>query len=110
MAVGDRELLRRDGDEVRTAVGRQEAPAVAEAFPTPLDLVAALGEVLDAVVEADDARDLVADLLRRRERDHARVLRIDAAREVDEDLPLRARFADARAWDLGAEEDAPLGR
>ena len=36
-------------------------------------------------------------------------LRVHPCREVGEDLPLAARLADARAGDLGAEDDAALG-
>ena len=58
-----------------------------------------------------DAGDLVADGLRpRRSRISRAAVGSTAPRQVDEDLPLAARLADARPGDLGAEGDAPLGR
>src|SRR4051794_17621846 len=103
------DLRRCDGEEARPAVGRGEVAALAEARAAPLDRVTGGAQQLDPRVHGDDARDLVADLLPRRERALRGALGSDATREVDEDLPLAAHLARARTGDLRAERDAALG-
>ena len=77
------------GGEVGLAVGGGEHPAVAQARPAPLELVARVAQVLDAVVERDDARDLLANRLAVRERHALGAVRVDAPRQVEVDLPFR---------------------
>ena len=108
-ALGHVDRVRRHHAEVRLAVGGREHAAFAQARAADLDRVAGLAQPLDARVARHDARDLGADRAGGLAAEAVGELGAHAARDVGEDLPLRPRLADARAGDLGAERDAPLG-
>src|SRR2546428_8403430 len=95
---------------MRAAVRRRETPALAQEAPAPLKGVATRDEALDARVCRDDRRDLVAYLGCGREAKRHRTFRTYAPADLREDRPLGARLARTRAGDLGAQDDAPLGR
>src|SRR5262245_49848695 len=101
LAVAGTATLRRRARELRLAVGRRERPVRVEPRPPPLDALPALRELLDARVERDRAGDLVADRLRRGERDARAQLRPHPRGHLAEDLPLRLGAADAAAAHLG---------
>src|SRR5215207_84904 len=102
------DLRRRDGEEAGPSVGSGERPAFAQARPAPLDRVTGGAQELDPRVHGHHARDLVADLLPRREGALLGPLGRHPPCELDEDLPLAAHLTRSGAFDLGAVRDPAL--
>src|SRR5947208_14899012 len=90
------------------AVGRRERPAGAEVRAAVLERVAGAFEVLDAVVERNDAGDLLAQFPAGFASQQMRAIGKRCRGDIAHDFPFSARFADL-AWDFGAEHDASPG-
>ena len=92
------------------AVGGGELPAGAQKGAAVLELVAELGQVLDAVIGGDRPGDVGTDGGGALVVEPLGQLGTDPGGQLDEDLPLGARLADPRTRDLRAEDDTPLCR
>ncbi len=105
--------VERDRRGVRATVRRREVRAtvaLAESRAAPLHLVALRAQRLDAGVDGHRARDLAADRRGVGAAGDPSAFGVDAGEQIEQHLPLAARFADAAAGDLGREHDAAFGR
>jgi hypothetical protein len=88
---------------VRPPVRGREPPAVAQPLAAPLDLVAGVAQLLDAGVGRDDPGDLLTDRLRVGAAEQVGPDGIDAAGEVEVDVPLGADLAGPRGPSISGE-------
>src|SRR6266545_7523461 len=87
------------------AIGRRKVPATAEMPAAILEGGARVFEVLDAVVERDDAGDFLAQLPAGFAAEQVCAVGTGRGGQITQNSPFRARFAHL-AWNFRTEHDA----
>src|SRR5262249_3616129 len=91
---------RPDGRKMRLAVRRRDPAIGVQRSPAPLNLIALGAEGLDAFVQRNSARNLVADCLRAFESDLRGTVGKRLGHRLTEDLPFGTGRPDPAAWNL----------